>query len=88
MAEMEVAHEPELLERVEVAVDRREVGARQASVEPAGDRSALTGPSAANSASSTSRRADDTRRPRARRVARAAAKLGAASGRVSCGTVI
>ena len=54
---------------------------------PAAISSAVTGPSAANSASSTSRRADETRRPRARRGIDGSGTLAGASA-ASCGTVM
>ena len=65
MAEVEVPDEADLLERLEVAVDRREVRARQPAGEAVGDLLGGDRPGAANSASSTRRRADEIRIPRA-----------------------
>ena len=75
-----MAHEPDLLERLEVAVDRRHVH-----VAPA-IRSAVSGSSVAYSASSTSRRAVESRSPRERTTAAAASRSGAStSGTALCG---
>ena len=78
MAEVDVAHEPDRLERSRFG-RRGQVERRLPPASPPAISAAETGPRAANSASITSPRAADTRRPPARTAARAEATSGAAT---------
>lgn len=60
MSEVQVVHEPLLLEHLQVVVDRGEIGRRKP-MQAAAMSSALIGQSAATNAISTSRRAAETR---------------------------